>query len=221
MAHTGPAALLLYLALAVSSCYGANISIPTCEIFNSSIVNNNSNSNFNLIVSPDTLSSNTTYSVYLNGSGNFTVSLQAESANTAVGIWSQGSIICNKSLLFVNAFLNGNEIKTNWTSEGNLTTVKINAYIYTDPANETTKFLVSRDLSSAIIPTVNSTTHAPVSGNSTVNTTTATTVTKKTDVTTQQTKMTTSAGYALQSNLISTALIQLLCFVMISKKFLP
>ncbi|XP_075047596.1 placenta-expressed transcript 1 protein-like [Mixophyes fleayi] len=215
MAQSGLNALLLFLGLLVSTCYGAT-SNPQCELFNSTSVSNSSNSNFTLTVSPETLSSNTIYSVHLSGIGNATVNLEAESLSKLVGIWSHGDINCNQSFQFVITDQDGSQLQANWTSPENLTSVTIKAYIQL-PDNSL--FLITRELNSAIPTPTTNTTEAPSNGSSTVAATV--TVNNSTVKTTLVPQQTTNAASAKQSNVISTVLIQIFCLLMITNKCLP
>ncbi|KAG8569166.1 hypothetical protein GDO81_014284 [Engystomops pustulosus] len=130
MAQSGFAALFLFLGLVVSDVYGENATI--CETILNATLSSANLTDFKLTVSPTTLLSKTDYTVSLEGTGNFTIFLQASSSSNPVGNWSQDVTTCKGSPLFNESFPNGKSINTTWTSPENVTSVTISAYIQND-----------------------------------------------------------------------------------------
>ncbi|XP_069597340.1 uncharacterized protein [Ranitomeya imitator] len=209
MAHRGVLAFLLFLGLGVSNVYGENIT-ALCDSILHAPLKNDSLSNFTLSVSPEKLSSNTSYSVQLNGTGNFTVLFQAVIGSGSVGKWSAESENCDGSPLFINHSLSSQHIVTAWTSPVNVTSATIKVYLH----NTAETFALHKILLKDSSPGTN-TTKAPSTTNHTESTKAPGKVT-----TTHRVVKTTSAASIDQSSLVSMALSLILGVLLIPNKYL-
>ncbi|XP_073513082.1 uncharacterized protein [Phyllobates terribilis] len=208
MAHSGFLAFLLFLGLGASHASGENIT-ALCESILNTAVKNESLANFTLTVSPDKLSSNTNYSVQLNGDGNFTVLFKAVIESVSVGKWSTEIDSCDGSPLFVNHSFSSKNIVTTWTSPVNVTSVTIKVYVQ----NKGENYILQKILREDSTPGTN-TTKAPATANHTE----STKVPEK--VTTHRIVKTTSAASIEQSSLVSMALSLILGVLLIPNKYL-
>ncbi|XP_075045728.1 uncharacterized protein LOC142106631 [Mixophyes fleayi] len=114
---------------------------PSCSIVTNNVVPNN----FQLTVSPDVLSSNSVYTVKVNGSGNATIILQAKSGTSFVGNWSNGNHTCSGGSPLFEMWLDPNNaiLFAYWTSPSSLNPVEISAYIKVNDTSKLTKMLTA------------------------------------------------------------------------------